>query len=95
MPTDRDLMVQRLNGMSNVSCDVPKGSIYAFPNIGRTGYRSQALAEKILESARVVVEAGSFYGTCGEGHLRLCFGSQPYERIEEAMDRLNRFFATL
>jgi aspartate aminotransferase len=92
---NRDLMVQRLNGMSNVSCDMPKGSIYAFPDISRTGYRSQALAEKILESARVVVEAGSFYGTCGEGHLRLCFGSQPYERIEEAMDRLNRFFATL
>jgi aspartate/methionine/tyrosine aminotransferase len=31
----------------------------------------------------------------GEGHLRLCFGSQPYEVIEEAMDRLSRFFAAL
>jgi aspartate aminotransferase len=92
---NRDLMVRRLNSMPNVSCAVPQGSIYAFPDISHTGYRAQPLAEKILESARVVVEAGSFYGTCGEGHLRLCFGSQPYERIEEAMARLSRFFTTL
>ncbi|MEA3180501.1 MAG: aspartate aminotransferase [Gammaproteobacteria bacterium] len=92
---NRDLMVQRLNCMPNVTCDVPQGSIYAFPDISRTGYRAQALAETILESAGVVVEAGSFYGTCGEGHLRLCFGSQPYESIEEAMDRLSGFFAAL
>jgi len=92
---NRDLMVQRLNCMPNVTCDVPQGSIYAFPDISRTGYRAQALAETILESAGVVVEAGSFYGACGEGHLRLCFGSQPYERIEEAMDRLSRFFTAL
>jgi aspartate aminotransferase len=92
---NRDLMVRRLNHMPNVTCAVPQGSIYAFPDISRTGYGAQPLAEMILESARVVVEAGSFYGACGEGHLRLCFGSQPYERIEAAMDRLARFFETL
>jgi aspartate aminotransferase len=92
---NRDLMVRRLNCMPNVTCDVPQGSIYAFPDISRTGYRAQPLAERILQSAGVVVEAGSFYGACGEGHLRLCFGSQPYDRIEEAMDRLGRFFDAL
>lgn len=34
----------------------------------------------------------AFTAECGEGHLRLCFGSQPYERIEAAMDRLAGFF---
>ena len=92
---NRDLMVLRLNRMPNVVCAMPQGAIYAFPDISRTGYRAQPLAEKILESARVVVEAGTFYGTSGEGHLRLCFGSQPYDRIEESMDRLSRFFDTL
>ncbi len=42
-----------------------------------------------------VVEAGSFYGEQGEGYLRVCFGSEPYERIEQAMDRLEYFFAGL
>jgi len=92
---NRDLMVSRLNRMPGVSCATPQGSIYAFPNISRTGYPSQQLAELILESVHVVVEAGSFYGAAGEGHLRLCFGSQPYEVIEAAMDRLGRFFASL
>ena len=92
---NRNLMVSRLNRMSNVSCEMPQGSIYAFPNISRTGYPAQHLAERILESVHVVVEAGSFYGAAGEGHLRLCFGSQPYEVIEDAMDRLSSFFAAL
>jgi len=89
---NRDLVVRRLNGMRHVSCASPEGSIYAFPDIRRTGYRAQPLAERILESARVAVEAGSFYGSCGEGHLRVCFGSQPYETLEKAMDRLSAFF---
>jgi aspartate aminotransferase len=88
-------MVGRLNGMRNVVCSLPPGAIYAFPDISRTGYGAQPLAEKILESARVVVEAGSFYGNCGEGHLRLCFGAHPYELIEEAMNRLDKFFNAL
>ncbi|HEY2679472.1 MAG TPA: aminotransferase class I/II-fold pyridoxal phosphate-dependent enzyme, partial [Steroidobacteraceae bacterium] len=92
---NRDLMVRRLNGMRNVVCSLPPGAIYAFPDISRTGYGAQPLAEKILQSARVVVEAGTFYGKCGEGHLRLCFGSQPYELIEEAMNRLDKFFNAL
>jgi aspartate aminotransferase len=92
---NRDLMVGRLNGMRNVVCSLPPGAIYAFPDISRTGYGAQPLAEKILESARVVVEAGSFYGNCGEGHLRLCFGAHPYELIEEAMNRLDKFFNAL
>jgi aspartate aminotransferase len=92
---NRDLMVRRLNGMRNVVCSLPPGAIYAFPDISRTGYGAQPLAEKILQSARVVVEAGTFYGNCGEGHLRLCFGAQPYELIEEAMNRLDKFFNAL
>jgi len=92
---NRDLMVRQLNRMPHVTCEMPQGSIYAFPNISRTGYSSQQLAEQILASVHVVVEAGSFYGPAGEGHLRLCFGAQSYEVTEEAMDRLSRFFAAL
>ena len=30
-----------------------------------------------------------------EGHLRVCFGAEPIERIEEAMDRLEKYFVKL
>ncbi len=58
-------------------------------------HSAQTLAETILDKANVVVEAGSFYGAAGEGHLRVCFGSQSTERVTEAMDRLQRFFGSL
>lgn len=91
----RDIVVTRLNQMAGVTCAWPEGTIYAFPDISATGYSAQELAELILEKTDVVVEAGSFYGAAGEGHLRVCFGSQPEERIREAMDRLQRFFGSL
>jgi aspartate aminotransferase len=88
----RDLVVQRLNQLPGVSCALPEGTIYAFPSVKEVGIPSQKLAELILEQAHVVVEAGSFYGAAGEGHLRVCFGSESFDRIEEGMNRLSRFF---
>jgi len=75
-----------------VTCAAPAGTIYAFPDITGTGRNSAELADAILEECDVVVEAGSFYGAAGEGHLRVCFGSQSDARLAEAMERLSRFF---
>jgi len=86
----RDVVVQRLNTMPGVRCAVPQGTIYAFPDISELGMRSDDVARLILEQAHVAVESGSFYGVQGEGHLRLCFGSEPIARVREAMDRIER-----
>lgn len=88
----RDLVVARLNQMPGVTCALPEGTIYAFPDITGTGLTSQEAADALLEQAGVVVEAGSFYGAAGEGHLRICFGAQEAPRLDEAMDRMSRFF---
>jgi aspartate aminotransferase len=89
----RDLVVRRMNQMSGVTCETPQGTIYAFPDISATGRPSQRVADEILEQCHVVTEAGTFYGATGEGHLRICFGAEPYERIEQALDRMARYFA--
>jgi len=91
----RDIVVRALNQMPGVTCRAPEGSIYAFPDIRGTGRSSAELATAILHEAHVVTEAGSFYGPGGEGHLRICFGSESEARIGEAMDRLSRFFNAL
>jgi len=91
----RDFVVKALNRMRGVRCEMSEGTIYAFPNIAGTGWSSQALADALLEQCKVVVEAGSFYGTAGEGHLRICFGSQSLSRLETAMQRLHKFFERL
>ena len=89
----RDLVVARMNQMSGVTCATPEGTIYAYPDISATGKSSAKVAEEILEQCHVVTEAGSFYGTAGDEHLRICFGAEPYERIEEALNRMARYFA--
>jgi aspartate aminotransferase len=91
----RDLVVRALNQMPGVTCRAPEGTIYAFPDISGTGHSSEALAMAILNEAHVVTEAGSFYGPAGEGHLRICFGSESEARVNEAMERLTRFFNRL
>ncbi len=88
----RDILVRALNQMPGVRCPRPEGTIYAFPDISRTGRSSQDLADALLADARVVVEAGSFYGPAGEGHLRMCFGSVSHEELAEAVARMGRFF---
>ena len=89
----RDLVVERLNAMPGVQCAPPQGSIYAFPDISGTGWKAADLARALLEETRVVVEEGTFYGAEGEGHLRICFGAESHERLEEAMSRMHAFFA--
>ncbi len=91
----RDLVVGRLNQMPGVTCAPVEGTIYAFPNIAATGLKAQDCADRLLKETGVVVEAGSFYGNAGEGHLRVCFGCAELEVLTDAMDRMQRFFNSL
>ncbi len=91
----RRLVYERLNNIDGVVCPLPQGTIYAYPDVRSFGIPSQQLAEDILAKTHVVVESGAFYGSAGEGYLRVCFGSEPYEVLEEAMDRLQHFFGQL
>ncbi|WP_386629959.1 pyridoxal phosphate-dependent aminotransferase [Sulfitobacter geojensis] len=91
----RDLVVSWLNQMPGVSCAPVEGTIYAFPDISATGLTSQDCADRLLNETGVVVEAGSFYGAAGEGHLRVCFGCAELPVLEEAMNRMQRFFNAL
>lgn len=88
----RDLVVESMNAMPGVSCPAPQGTIYAFPDISSFGVPAAQIADEILQQCDVVVEAGTFYGATGEGHLRICFGAESYERIEEAMQRMHSYF---
>lgn len=90
----RDLVCRRLNAMPGITCPVPEGTIYAFPRVSGLEMSSEDVARRLLHETYVAVEAGSFYGRSGEGHLRICFGSEPYERVELAMDRLDAWFSS-
>jgi aspartate aminotransferase len=89
----RDLVHRRLNAMPGITCELPHGSIYAFPDFSSLEQPSDELAVDLLKKTHVATEAGSFYGPSGDGHLRFCFGSEPYDRLEQAMDRIDDYLA--
>ncbi len=87
----RKLMVDLLNEIKNISCELPKGAFYVFPSYNLP-VKSEVLAEKILRETRVCVTPGSvFYG---ENHLRLSYAVAD-EDIIEALNRLKNFFNNL
>lgn len=90
----RDLVVDSLNAIPGVSCSTPQGTIYAFADISELGVDADDLAMRVLEETHVALESGAFYSERGQDYLRICFGSEPYDRLAEAMDRLQRYLGS-
>lgn len=90
----RDLIVGGLNQIKGISCRVPKGAFYVFPNITGTGKDARFMADYLLDQAGVAVLAGTSFGAHGEGFLRLSYANsianleKALERIAEAVARL-------
>jgi aspartate/methionine/tyrosine aminotransferase len=82
----RDLLVAGLNRLPGVSCQLPQGAFYAFPNIRRTGLSSGELADRMLDGG-VALLPGSAFGQYGEGYLRLAYANS-LENIKLALQRM-------
>lgn len=68
----------------------PKGAFYAFPKVSVTGLDDEAFAERLLKEESVAVVPGSAFGLGGEGFVR-CSYATAYNKIEEALRRIERF----
>lgn len=86
----RKLVVEGLNRLPGVSCIVPKGAFYAFPNIRQTGWKAKPLASALLEDAGVATIGGPDFGVHGEGYIRLSYANSS-ENILRALDRMKAF----
>lgn len=90
----RDLIVDGLNRIPGVSCQLPAGAFYAFPNISATGLKSDVLANLLLNDAGVAVLPGTAFGKLGEGFLRVSYANSS-ENIREALKRMQHLFENL
>lgn len=88
----RRLVVAGLNALPGVSCAVPKGAFYAFPNIAGTGWAAKPLAAALLDDAGVACIGGPDFGVHGEGYLRLSYANSE-ANIALALDRVGQFLA--
>ncbi len=90
----RRLMVERLNKMPGVTCRMPTGAFYAFPNVsGLLGKRwkdqpigsAANLATYLLNEAQVALVPGEPFGS--DVHIRLSYATS-MEAIERGLTRI-------
>ena len=83
----REVIVAGLNDISGLTCRMPHGAFYVFPNITGTGMSSREVADLLLNEAGVATLAGTSFGAYGEGYIRLSYANS-IENIQKALDRI-------
>jgi len=97
----RRVIIPALNAIPGVTCVMPKGAFYAFPNVaGLFGKRAKAgvlrgsadVCAFLLDEARIATVAGVDFGS--DAHIRLSYATG-LDTIEEGMRRMAAAVRTL
>jgi aspartate aminotransferase len=91
----RDTIVAGLRSIPGITCTMPEGAFYAYPNISgllkKSGIPTAAeLTTRLLHDAGVVVVPGEAFGT--QEHIRLSYAVS-HKDVEEGLARLRAFVA--
>ena len=94
----RDLIVRLLNEVPGISCKLPGGAFYAWPNVTEACRRvkaadSEAFRKRLLHDAGIAVLADIHFGrrVPGDGqHIRFSYAAST-KAIEEGIGRLDAF----
>jgi aspartate/methionine/tyrosine aminotransferase len=90
----RELVVDGLDALPGVTCRVPRGAFYAFPNVSGVSIGADELADRLLQEAGVAVLAGSAFGRHGTQNLRISYANSR-ENLALALDRMRVFLEAL
>ena len=91
----RDFVIGKLRAIPGVSCTMPRGAFYAYPNVGayigggKLAPTVNDLAKRLLREAGVVVVPGEAFGTAQ--HFRLSYATS-MDLLEKGLQRLHTFF---
>lgn len=86
----RDWLVDALNKIEGISCKLPRGAFYAFPDISSFGLSSKEFADRLLDEEGVALAWGTSFGEYGEGHIRISYATS-LDNLKEAVNRIKRF----
>ncbi|MEO6577637.1 MAG: pyridoxal phosphate-dependent aminotransferase, partial [Candidatus Limnocylindria bacterium] len=92
--TRRQVMVDGLNAILGVTCVMPHGAFYTFPNVSSFGRTSSEIADHLLYDAGVCGLSGTAFGKHGEGHLRFSYANSR-ENLAAALERVGESLAKL
>jgi len=93
----RDHVVKGLRSIPGITCTLPEGAFYAYPNIssflGRGGLKSASdVAGRLLREAHVATVPGEGFGT-GD-HIRVSYATTKTE-LDRGVERMRKFFGAL
>jgi aspartate aminotransferase len=93
----RDHVVAGLRSIPGVTCTLPEGAFYAYPNIssflGRGALKSASdVAGRLLREAHVATVPGEGFGT-GD-HIRVSYATSKAE-LDRGLERMRKFLAAL
>ena len=93
----RNHVVRGLRAIPGVTCTMPEGAFYAYPNIssflGRGGLKSASdVAGRLLREAHVATVPGEGFGT--SQHIRVSYATSKAE-LDRGLERMRKFFAAL
>jgi aspartate aminotransferase len=93
----RDYVVKGLRAIPGVTCTLPEGAFYAYPNIsaflGRGGVKSASdVAGRLLREAHVATVPGEGFGT--SEHVRVSYATSKAQ-LDRGLERMRNFFAAL
>jgi aspartate aminotransferase len=93
----RDHVVNGLRAIPGVTCTLPEGAFYAYPNVsgffGRSGLRSASdLAGKLLREAHVATVPGEGFGT--SDHIRVSYATSVAE-LDRGLERMRKLLGSL
>ena len=98
----RDLVVKNLNATNGISCQIPDGAFYVYPDIkqligkktqsGTVIFNDEQFALSLLEEENVAVVFGAAFGL--SPNFRISFATSTHE-LQIACDRISSFCARL
>lgn len=83
----RQLIVDGLNDIPGITCVMPSGAFYAFPNIASFGMTSDQFERRLLEEFGVAAVSGTSFGAAGEGYLRISYATSE-ANLDKALERI-------
>lgn len=89
----RDLILDLIDEIPGMECNVPKGAFYVFPRYNKD-VPSAKLAEILLKEGHVAVTPGTAFGPGGEGCIRISYAASE-DQIREGVGRIKKVITQL
>ncbi len=85
----RKIIYEGLNNLPGISCALPGGAFYAFPNVEKTGMTGQEFAKKCLHEAGVAIVPGTAFGKLAKYNVRFSFAASQ-DNINLALEKIKK-----